>query len=63
MPIPRLTLSEWDQALYHVEFDFVVFCSFFPCSLTVFHNGRKQKSGVRQALEVANSTGFHMGRQ
>ena len=24
------------------------FCSFFPCSLTFFHRGRKQKSGGRQ---------------
>ena len=23
---------------------FVAFCSFFPCSLTVFHRGRQQKS-------------------
>ena len=27
---------------------FVAFCSFFPCSLTVFHRGRQQKSGGRQ---------------
>ena len=27
---------------------FVAFCSFFPCSLTVVHRGRKQKSGGRQ---------------
>ena len=27
---------------------FVTFCSFFPCSLTVFHRGRQQKSGGRQ---------------
>ena len=27
---------------------FVAFCSFFPCRLTFFHRGRKQKSGVRQ---------------
>ena len=27
---------------------FVAFCSFFPCSLTFFHRGRKQKSGGRQ---------------
>ena len=26
----------------------VAFCSFFPCSLTVFHRGRQQKSGGRQ---------------
>ena len=27
---------------------FVAFCSFFPCSLTVFHRGRQQKSRGRQ---------------
>ena len=27
---------------------FVAFCSFFPCSLTVVHRGRQQKSGGRQ---------------
>ena len=27
---------------------FVAFCSFFPCSLTVFIHGRQQKSGGRQ---------------
>ena len=27
---------------------FVAFCSFFPCSLTVFIQGRQQKSGGRQ---------------
>ena len=27
---------------------FVAFCSFFPCSLTVFHRGRQQKSMGRQ---------------
>ena len=27
---------------------FVAFCSFFTCSLTVFHRGRQQKSGGRQ---------------
>jgi hypothetical protein len=33
--------------LYGVN-SFVAFCSFFPCSLTVFHMGRPQKSGGRQ---------------
>ena len=28
--------------------NFVAFCSFFPCRLTFFHRGRKQKSGGRQ---------------
>ena len=43
---------------------FVAFCSFFPCSLTVFHRGR-QKVGVdnEKALELTNSTVFHRGRQ
>ena len=27
---------------------FVAFCSFFPCSLTVFHRGRQQKRWGRQ---------------
>ena len=27
---------------------FVAFCSFFPCSLTVVHRDRQQKSGGRQ---------------
>ena len=27
---------------------FVAFCSFFPCSLTVFHRGRQWKSEGRQ---------------
>ena len=31
-----------------VESGFVAFCSFFPCSLSVFHRGRQQKSGGRQ---------------
>ena len=30
------------------EIYFVAFCIFFPCSLTVFHRGRQQKSGGRQ---------------
>ena len=34
-----------DTCLYKF---FVAFCSFFPCSLTFFHRGRKQKSGGRQ---------------
>ena len=28
--------------------NFVAFCSIFPCSLTVFHRGRKRKSWGRQ---------------
>ena len=31
-----------------IEILFVAFCSFFPCSLTVFIQGRQQKSGGRQ---------------
>ena len=31
-----------------VSKDFVAFCSFFPCSLTVVHRGRQRKSGGRQ---------------
>ena len=27
---------------------FVAFCSFFPCSLTIFHKSRQQKSGGKQ---------------
>ena len=44
---------------------FVAFCSFFPCSLTVFHKGRQKKVGVdnEKALELTNSTVFHRGRQ
>ena len=44
---------------------FVAFCSFFPFSLTVFIQGRQQKSGGRQqkALELTNSAVFHRGRQ
>ena len=30
------------------KFLFVAFCSFFLCSLTVFHRGGQQKSGGRQ---------------
>ena len=35
-------------ALHKARYMFVAFCSFFPCSLTVFHRGRQQKSGGRQ---------------
>ena len=31
-----------------IEQWFVAFCSFFPCSLTVFHRGKQWKSGSRQ---------------
>ena len=37
---------------------FVAFCSFFPCSLTVFHRVDNEK-----ALELTNSTVFHRDRQ
>ena len=30
------------------SFQFVAFCSFFTCSLTVVHRGRQRKSGGRQ---------------
>ena len=45
--------------------NFVAFCSFFPCSLTVVHRGRQWKSGVdnEKALVLTNSTVFHRGRQ
>ena len=33
---------------FNLSFLFVAFCSFFPCSLTFFHRGRKQKSVGRQ---------------
>ena len=38
--------SDFCQVRYYDTF--VAFCSFFPCSLTAFHRGRQQKSGVRQ---------------
>ena len=34
--------------MFTPQITFVAFCSFFPCSLTVFHMGRQQKSGGRQ---------------
>ena len=42
------------------QLPFVAFCSFFPCSLTVFHRGRQWKSGGRQwiSLEVDNRITF-----
>ena len=42
---------------------FVAFCSFSPCSLTVFRRGRQQKVRVdnKKALELTNSTVFHRG--
>ena len=48
-----------------IEIPFVAFCSFFPCSLTVFHRGRQQKVGVdnEKPLEPKNSTVFHRDRQ
>ena len=51
--------------VHEVVRTFVAFCSFFPCSLTVFQRGRQQKSGVdnKKALELTNSTVFHRGRQ
>ena len=43
---PGFFLSESDSQLDQNVF--VAFCSFFPCSLTVFIQGRQQKSGGRQ---------------
>ena len=60
------------RILMHLVRDFVAFCSFFPCSLTVVHKGRQQKVEVdnkkvgvdnEKALELTNSTVFHRGRQ
>ena len=44
---------------------FVAFCSFFPCSLTVFTGVDNKKVGVdnEKALELTNSTVFRRGRQ
>ena len=36
------------NGLITVVTNFVAFCSFFPCSLTVVHRGRQWKSGSRQ---------------
>ena len=51
MGAPRNVVQLALKTPYHylkVDIDFVAFCSFFPCSLTVFHRGRQQKSGNRQ---------------
>ena len=37
-----------DYELKSYTISFVAFCSFFPCSLTDFIQGRQQKSGGRQ---------------
>ena len=43
-PRPKLNMDDFSV----LDSSFVAFCSFFPCSLTVFHKGRQQKSGGRQ---------------
>ena len=40
--------TEINEIVQETVSNFVAFCSYFPCSLTVFHRGRKQKSGGRQ---------------
>ena len=53
-------LSLYEVAL-GIFYKFVAFCSFFPCSLTVFNRGSNKKVGVdnEKALELINSTVFH----
>ena len=43
------------------QYHFVAFCSFFPCSLTVFH----MCTGVdnEKALKLTNSAVFHKGKR
>ena len=45
--------------------NFVTFCSFSPCSLTVFHRVDNEKVEIdnNKTLELTNSTVFHRGRQ
>ena len=47
-------LNKKEISVFETSFLFVAFCSFFPCSLTVFHRGRQRKSGVdnEKALEL-----------
>ena len=42
------TFTDFDVNQDNLSRGFVAFCSFFPCSLTFFHRGKKQKSGGRQ---------------
>ena len=44
---PKPLFLSWQKTSY-LKRHFVAFCSFFPCSLTVFHRGRQQKSRGRQ---------------
>ena len=41
-------IQQWTILVPLARFLFVAFCSFFPCSLTVFIQGRQQNSGGRQ---------------
>ena len=43
LPFPNRKSLNYKPGKY-----FVAFCSFFPCSLTVFHRGRQRKKGGRQ---------------